>query len=229
MIEKIQAVIFDIDGTLVNSMGLWHEIDIEYFGLLGIPMPDNIKSAIEGMSFSETAVYFKETFQLEKSIEEIKNDWIAMATNKYRHGITAKAGAVEYIRFLKAHGIKIGVATSNDRKIAIASLEPHGILEQVDSLRTACEFATGKSAPDIYLKVAEDLGTEPKHCLVFEDIPLGMRSAKAAGMQVIAVRDEISVTCYQKDTAFVPDGAIDDYTDLLEGRVEVSYEFSSGK
>lgn len=88
MIKHIQAVIFDIDGTLVDSMGVWHDIDIEYFKLLEIPMPPTIQKDIEGMSFTETAVYFKETFRIEeKTVEDIKLDWIRMAQEKYLYEI----------------------------------------------------------------------------------------------------------------------------------------------
>lgn len=229
MIEHIQAVIFDIDGTLVDSMGVWHEIDIEYFGILGIPMPPTIQKDIEGMSFTETAVYFKETFDLkEKTIEDIKLDWIRMANEKYLYEIQAKKGAREYMRFLKEKGIKIGVATSNDKTLAVSALKPHGFLEKVDSIRTACEVNKGKPAPDIYLKVAEDLGVDPKHCLVFEDIPNGMRAGKAAGMTVIGVKDERALK-YREEIEELCSYYIQDYFEVLEGRVEVQYELSSGK
>ena len=171
MIEHIQAVIFDIDGTLVDSMGIWHDIDVEYFQMLGIPMPDTFHKDIEGMSFTEIAVYFKETYHLvEKTIEDIKLDWVRMAYEKYLYEIKAKPGTKEYMAFLKEKGIKIGCATSNEKNLALAALQPHGFKEKVDSVRTACEVNAGKPAPDIYLKVAEDLGVDPKNCLVFEDI-----------------------------------------------------------
>ena len=90
MIEHIQAVIFDIDGTLVDSMGVWYDIDVEYFKLLEIPMPPTIQKDIEGMSFTETAIYFKETFDIrEKTIEDIKLDWVCMARDKYLNEIKA--------------------------------------------------------------------------------------------------------------------------------------------
>ena len=74
MIEHIQAVIFDIDGTLVDSIGMWHEIDIEYFNVIEAPMPPTIQKDIEGMSFTEVAVYFKENFDIaDKSIDDIKS------------------------------------------------------------------------------------------------------------------------------------------------------------
>lgn len=228
MIEHIQAVIFDIDGTLVDSMGVWYEIDVEYFKVLGIPMPATLQKDIEGMSFTETAVYFKETFRLDKSIEDIKLDWVRMAYEKYLYEIQAKPGAVKYMTGLREKGIKIGVATSNDKRLALAALTPHGFKEKVDSVRTACEVAKGKPAPDIYLKVAKDLGVAPRNCLVFEDIPNGMRAGKAAGMTVIGVEDEHAKK-YKDEIMEICDYFIKDYYDMLDGKIEVTYEFSSGK
>ena len=228
-IEHIQAVIFDIDGTLVDSMSVWHEIDVEYFNLLEIPMPPTIQKDIEGMSFTETAIYFKETFRLtEKTIDDIKLDWIRMAHEKYLYDIKAKPGAKEFMRFLKEKDVKIGCATSNDKLLAKAALQPHGFLAKMDSVRTACEVSAGKPAPDIYLKVAEDLGVDPKNCLVFEDIPNGMRAGKAAGMTVIGIEDEYAKK-YREEIDTICDYYIKDYYEMLEGKIEVEYELSSGK
>ena len=228
-IEHIQAVIFDIDGTLVESTNVWHDIDVEYFKLLEIPMPPTIQKDIEGMSFTEVAVYFKETFQLtEKTIDDIKLDWVRMAYEKYLYEIKAKRGAREYMSFLKDKGVKIGCATSNEKSLAMAALQPHGFKEKVDSVRTGCEVNAGKPAPDIYLKVAEDLGVEPKNCLVFEDIPNGMRAGKAAGMTVIGIED-IHSNDYKEEIDAICDYFIKDYFDMLEGKIEVEYEISSGK
>ena len=229
MIEHIQAVIFDIDGTLVDSNGMWAEIDMEYFNVLEIPMPPTIQKDISGMSFTEVAIYFKETFHIEdKSIEDIKLDWVRMAYEKYLYEIKERPGSKEYMKFLKDQGIKIGCATSNEKRLAQAALAPHGFLEKVDVVRTACEVSKGKPAPDIYLKVAEELGVDPKNCLVFEDIPHGIRAGKAAGMTVVAVKDEASKKDFDEIMALC-DYYIEDFYDVLEGRIEVEYELSSGK
>lgn len=228
MIENIQAVIFDIDGTLVDSMSLWHEIDIEYFDRIGIPMPPNVQKIIEGMSFRETALYFQKNFQPERKVEDIENDWIEMAHEKYLHEVQAKPGAGEYISFLKEKGLKLGVATSNDRMLADAALSSHGFYEKIDSMRTSGEVNKGKPAPDVYLKVANDLGVAPQHCLVFEDTANGMRAGKAAGMTVIGVKDELSGR-HIDEIMSVCDEYIDNFYEMLEGRVEVEYGLSSGQ
>ena len=93
----------------------------------------------------------------------------------------------------KREGILLGIATSNDREIAEAALNARGLGVYFDSVRTSCEVEAGKPAPDVYLKVAEDLDVAPEECLVFEDIPNGIMAGKNAGMEVCAVYDEFSI------------------------------------
>ena len=109
MLRGKTAVIFDLDGTLIDSMWLWKEIDIEYLGRFQIPYPENLPDGIGGMSFSETAVFFKEYFKLPRTVEEIMEDWNEMAAWKYTHEIALKPGAKEFLHRLKAEGKKLGL------------------------------------------------------------------------------------------------------------------------
>lgn len=193
MLENIKAVIFDLDGTLVDSMWMWRDIDIEYLGRFGVPLPENLQKDISGMSFSETAVYFKETFHIPDSIEKIKQDWNEMAFYKYTHEVPLKPGAAEFLKHLKAQGIRTGIATSNSKELVEAAVKSLHISEYLDEIHTSCEVAKGKPAPDIYLLVAEYLGVAPEHCLVFEDIPEGILAGKRAGMKTCAVEDTFSL------------------------------------
>ena len=102
MLHKKEAVIFDMDGSLVDSMWVWKDIDIEYLGKFGLDIPDDLQMAIEGKSFTETAEYFKERFFLEDSIEDIMADWNEMAWHKYRTRVMLKPGAKELLEFGRA-------------------------------------------------------------------------------------------------------------------------------
>lgn len=191
-LQKKKAVLFDLDGTLIDSMWMWKQIDIEYLGRFGHTCPDTLQKEIEGMSFSETAVYFKETFSIPDSLEEIKQAWIDMSLEKYRYEVPLKKGAKAFLEYLKDNGIKAGIATSNGRDMVDAVLDSLKISDYFQVITTACEVASGKPAPDIYLKVAQSLGADPQDCMVFEDVPAGIIAGKAAGMQVCAVEDEFS-------------------------------------
>lgn len=188
----IEAVIFDLDGSMVDSMWIWRSIDIEYLGKFGIELPENLQACIEGMSFSETAAYFKERFDLPIDLETIKDDWNRMAGDKYAHEVPVKEGVKELLSYCTSHGIKAGIATSNSRQLVENVVRAHNLESCFDCIMTACEVKRGKPAPDIYLAVAKELAVDPGNCLVFEDIIPGIQAGKAAGMNVCAVYDEYS-------------------------------------
>lgn len=192
MLENIDAVIFDMDGTLIDSMWMWKDIDIEYLKRFGIEFPEDLQDEIEGMSFGETAIYFKERFKLEDSLDQIKTDWIKMAWDYYEKDVTVKEGVVEFLEYLKRQNIPTGIATSNSRVLTDMVIERLNLKKYFDSIRTSCEVAKGKPSPDIYLLVAEDLKAEPTRCLVFEDVLQGVMAGKNANMKVCAVYDEFS-------------------------------------
>lgn len=192
MLEKIKAVLFDLDGTLMDSMWMWESIDAEYLKRFHIALPWDLQSQIEGMSFSETAVYFKNRFSLPDDLDTIKADWNRMAWDKYENQVTLKPGAAELLKLLKGRGIKTGIATSNSRELADLALSKRKIKPYLDAIRTSCEAKRGKPWPDIYLLTARDLDVEPCQCLVFEDVVQGILAGKRAGMKVCAVEDKFS-------------------------------------
>lgn len=192
MLNGIEAVIFDLDGTLVDSMWMWREIDIEYLGRFGIPLPDGLQTAIEGMSFSETAVYFKERFHIPDTLEQIKEDWNRMAWDKYLHQVPLKRGVAEFLQACRSRSLPMGIATSNSRQLVENIARVHGLEDFFSCIMTGCDVAKGKPSPDIYLAVAAQLGVAPENCLVFEDIIPGIQAGKSAGMKVCAVEDKYS-------------------------------------
>lgn len=193
MLNNIDAVIFDLDGTLIDSMWVWKQIDIDFLGRYGLDLPDDLQTAISGMSFTETAAYFKERFHLSDTVEEIKETWNEMAFEKYMNEAPLKTGVLKFLQDLKEQGIKTGIATSNSRHLVESVTRQLGISTYFDSIRTSCEVNKGKPAPDIYLLVASELGVKPERCLVFEDITEGIMAGKNANMKVCAVEDDFSM------------------------------------
>lgn len=214
MLKDIEAVIFDLDGSLVDSMWMWSAIDVEYLGRYGIEKPDDLQARIEGMSFSETAVYFKETFKLPDELEQIKADWNQMAWDKYNYEVPLKEGAEEFLDFCVQKQIKLGIATSNSRALVENVVSVHNLTSHFNCIMTGCDVAKGKPAPDIYLAVAKELEVAPEKCLVFEDIVPGIMAGKAAGMKVCAVYDEYSVPQDEKKRRLA-DYYIHDFKELI--------------
>jgi len=215
MFEKIDAVIFDLDGSLVDSMWMWKDIDIEYLDRFGIPLPDDLQSKIEGMSLGETAVYFKEHFHIPDSVEQMKADWNEMAGNKYRYEVPFKPYAREFLEACIKKGIRLGIATSNSRELVGAISEALDFQKYFSCIVTGCDVERGKPFPDIYLKAASGLGVSPANCLVFEDIIPGIRAGKAAGMRVCAVEDAYSAKEWAAKQAEA-DYYIENYSEAIE-------------
>lgn len=220
MLEGIEAVIFDLDGSLVDSMWMWKDIDIEYLGRFGIPLPEDLQAVIEGMSFTETACYFKEHFQIPDPIEKIKEEWNRMAWDKYSNDVPLKDGVREFLEGCRDRNILLGIATSNSRELVDNIISVHRLGNYFSCILTGCDVTKGKPAPDIYLEVAKRLGTAPERCLVFEDIIPGIQAGKSAGMKVCAVEDEYSVHD-REAKASLADYYIQDYHGLWNtGRTE---------
>ncbi len=212
-IKKYRAVLFDLDGTLTDSMNLWIDIDREYLADVPGPMPETMHKDIEGMSFGETAQYFQSHFFPDRSLERIMDDWNRMAYEKYRYQVHLKPGAEAFIRKLHEKNIPMAICTCNSLPLVQAVLERHPVLRYMDCILTGEDIAAGKPAPDGYLLAAEKLGVRPQDCLVFEDIPNGILAGKNAGMDVIAMEDSFSG--HQRESILaLADGYITDYAQL---------------
>lgn len=193
MLNNIDAIIFDIDGTLIDSMWVWTDIDDKFLEKYNLTEPEGFHEGMEGKSYSETAQYFLDLFpELPHTRKELEDEWHQMAYEIYTKEIELKKGAYEFILSMHKAGIKLGIATSNSRDLAEGVLINNKVFEYFDSIWTSDEAKAGKPSPDVYLKVAESLLVEPARCLVFEDVPKGMLAGINAGMKVCAVEDPFS-------------------------------------
>lgn len=212
--NNIQAAIFDLDGTLVDSMWVWNQIDIDYLKGKGHEVPHNFKNEISHLSFLQTAEYVKNRFDISDPVEKILDDWNKMAFNFYANKIKLKEGVVQFLDMLKSKNIKIALATSNSTPLLEACLKNNGIYDYFDSITITDEVSRGKNFPDVYLLAAKKLNVSPENCIVFEDIIPAVKGAKAANMIVIAVRDESSIDDKDELTK-LSDKYINSYLELI--------------
>lgn len=218
MLQNIKAAIFDLDGTLIDSMWIWDKIDKDYLAEKNIQVPENLNNEIAHLSFNQVAKYFKERFNLDDSLDEIKNSWNTMAYNHYSNNIKLKNGVKEFLDLLKSLNIKIALATSNSKELLEAALKSNGIYDYFDSITLTDEVSVGKHEPDVYLLAAKKLGVAPEDCLVFEDIIQAVRGAKKAGMKVIAVEDDRSLDDKEK-LLIASDKFITDFSEITTKKV----------
>ena len=221
MLTNIDAIIFDIDGTLVDSMHVWTDIDDIFLEKYHLVEPENFHEGMEGKSYSETAQYFLDLFpELPHTKEELEAEWHEMAFEIYTKELQLKKGAYDFILDMHKSGIKLGIATSNSRDLAEGMLMNTGVWQYLDAVWTSDEAKAGKPAPDVYLKVAESLGVKPERCLVFEDVPNGILAGKNAGMKVCAVEDPFSNPQIERKKELA-DYYIQDYDDIKNNTYEV--------
>lgn len=221
LMKDIDAVIFDMDGTLVDSMWVWLAVDEDYIQKYNLTEPEGFHEKMEGMSYSETAQYFLEIFpELPMTLDEVMDEWHEMAYDKYVHDVPLKDGALEFLREIRARGMKTGIATSNSRELVDDTLKALGIDGLFDSVKTSGEAGAGKPAPDVYLMVAKELDVPAEKCLVFEDVPMGILAGKNAGMRVCAVDDTFSRPQEEKKRTLA-DYYIQTYDDIAGGTYEI--------
>lgn len=213
--KNIKAAIFDLDGTLIDSMYVWEKVDIDFLTERGIPVTKEYTDKMRSMFFETAAAYTKETYHLSESAEEIMQVWLDMAHYEYSNNVKAKPYAAEYVKKLKDSGIMLGIATSNNPYLLKPCLENNGMDGIFDCICYTSEVGLNKSNPDIYLYTAKKLGAASEECVVFEDIIEGLKSAKSVGMKTVAVYDS-SNDDYMDEIKATADRFIESYSELLE-------------
>lgn len=212
--NNIKAAIFDLDGTLVDSMWVWEQIDIDFLKSKGYTPPKDLKDDITHLTFNQTAEYFKNRFNLSDSIDEITDTWHNMAYSFYSSKVNLKPGVISFLNKLKSLDIKIGLATSNSIPLLEATLKNNGIYHLFDAITVTEEVKKSKENPDVYLLCANKLNVPPENCIVFEDIIAAVKGAKLAGMKVIGVYDKASED-QEELLSKACDKYIYDYNELL--------------
>ncbi len=190
--SDFKAAIFDLDGTLLDSMWVWDKIDIDFLARRNLTVPDGYFGQIASKTFRETAEYTITLFGLDDTAEDIMEEWNQMAIDAYTRHVTMKPNAKEYLLFLKRRGIKLATATSLPRMLYEPALKNNGIYGLFDAFCSTDEVSRGKGYPDVYLLAAKKANVQPEHCIVFEDILPGIRAAIAAGMRPYGVYDRSS-------------------------------------
>ena len=181
----IDAIVFDMDGVLIQSEEVWDEVRETFVRERGGRYDAEIQRAMMGMSSTEWSRYLHETAAVPDEPEAINAEVVSRMLASYRDHLPLIDGAVDTVRRLAAR-YPLGLASSSNRQLIDAALEITGLTSFFTATVSSEEVAHGKPAPDVYLEAARRLGVDPTHCVAVEDSHGGIRSAKAAGMRVIA-------------------------------------------
>lgn len=189
----IKGVVFDLDGTLIDSMKVWSSVDRKFLRECGIyDPPKDISDIVKKMTIVESSKYFISEFSLNYSVEYIINRIEELVRIEYEENIPLKPDVIEVLDYLKKNKISCGVATATYKKLAEAVLKRHGIYDRFQFLLTEIEYPMGKTSPDIFLGAAERMGLYPNEVLVAEDSLHCIETASEAGFFTVGVYDEAS-------------------------------------
>jgi sugar-phosphatase len=188
--RRIQAVIFDLDGLLVDSEPLWTESEIEIFGTVGIELDADKCRQTVGIGLEEVVeVRYRQKPWADKSKKQVAEEIHRRLVELLREKGRPMPGARQAIAFAQEKGVRIGMATASDADLIEAMLDVLGERDAFHHIQSASDLEHKKPHPQVYLVCADALGVDPAHCLALEDSIPGLISAKAAGMRAVAVPD----------------------------------------
>jgi HAD superfamily hydrolase (TIGR01509 family) len=180
------AVVFDLDGVLIASEEVWDEVRERYVRSRGGRYDDEVQRAMMGMSAPEWSRYLHEAAGVPEEADAINAEVVRLMLEAYREHLPLLPGAVEAVRRTAAR-FPLGIASSSNRELIEAVLALAGIADCFRATVSSEEVARGKPAPDVYLEAARRLEVAPGDCVAIEDSHAGIRSAKAAGLRVVAI------------------------------------------
>ena len=211
----IDAVIFDMDGTLLNSTSLWQDIDKAFFAKRGMEVPEEYAQHIVHLGLKQAAIYTKKAYGFDETPEEIMEEWHQMSLDIYQHDVELKPGALELLELLKGRGVKMAIATANDDKLYMPCIERLGIGKYFDFIADVNNVKEGKQSARIYEFLAEQMGVKKENTMVVEDMPTCVKTAYQNGFITVAIFDNAS-KYYDSEKRDNSDLYINSFYDLID-------------
>ena len=212
--RRIDAVIFDMDGTLIDSTGLWHEIDVKFFEKRGMELPKDYAQNIVHLGLKEAAKFTKQTYHLEDSEQDIMDEWHKMSIEMYANDVKLKDGSLAILEYFKAHNVPMAIATANDDTLYMPCLKRLGLDKYFDHIADVNNVKEGKQSAKIYEHLAEQMHVDKEKVLVFEDMPTCVKTAYKAGFLTVAVYDKASEK-YDKEKRLYSNLYINNFNEIL--------------
>lgn len=190
--ENIKGAIFDIDGTVLETMGIWDNAGNVFLEKHGKKGSEDLGKILFSMTISEAADYLNKTYGLEIPQKEIIDGINTVVADFYKNEAQLKPGMKELLENLKAKGVSMTVATSTDREVFMPALERLDVAKYFDNFYTCSEIGKSKNYPDIFIAAMDFMKTRPEETWIFEDGLYSAKTAKKAGIKVVGVYDETS-------------------------------------
>lgn len=194
----MKNIIFDMDGTLLDSMAMWENLGGTYLSTKGIVPPEGIKEVIEAKTLDEAAEYFINELHINGTVTSVVNEILSIIRDKYTYELNMKPNMKDLILSEHSHGSRMCILTTTARDLAIAAMKRIGILDCFENIFTPENMKLSKRTPEIYIKTCEIMGFEPAETIVYEDALYAAKSAKGAGCYLIAVYDDMNKSDWNK-------------------------------
>ncbi len=188
----MKKLIFDMDGTLIDSMEKWVRTMVRVLENNGVSYPDNILDIIAPLSLGQSAIYFREELGMDKSVEEILGEIDAMMIKEYETSIQLKDNALTMLKALKERGYSLNILTASPHRMLDKIIARLDLAPLFDNIWSAEDLGYAKNNPEIYRAVAKKLGTTTDGCRFFDDNINALRTAHSAGVETVAVYDNAS-------------------------------------
>ena len=209
----MKAAIFDLDGTLLDSMWLWENLADNYLLSIGIEAPKDLGEALKDLTLKEACFYMKEEFNIKSTIDEINRDIEKLLADYYANCLQLKSYVLETLEEFKNKNIKMAIATATDEHLVSMALNRLDIKDYFEFIQTAEHVGLNKSKPEFFEIAIDRLGLKPEGIWVFEDALHCIISAKKAGLKVVAIKDESASLDIEKIKE-VSDIYIDNFSQL---------------
>ncbi len=189
-IENIKLFLFDLDGTILDSLEIWNDIDLLFFKNHNLIMGEDYHIAIAPLTLEETATYTKNTYKLDIDEEQIMKEWSDLAIKEYAENVNLKKGVKEFLDYLKNKNVHLAIATSCNEEMFKPCLERYGIVSYFEHFYTSQNLKINKSNTNFFKEILNEYKIEPDQILFFEDSLASMKCAKSLGFNVVAVMDK---------------------------------------
>lgn len=209
------AVIFDMDGTVIDSMGIYRQVKYDVIEDMGYELSEAEIKSLEGISHWEFPRVFNEKFDADLDESEFYHIVNTRVREHYRNGFPLKKGVLKFLDYMDEHNIKYCIATASKNINAISAFQKLGLLERFEFIITTNDVERGKEFPTIYKEAAIMMQSHIKHTYVFEDALYAVKSAKEGGFKVVGIADE-HFEKYRDEIIEEADYFIEDYDDLMD-------------
>lgn len=191
-------IFFDLDGTLIDSNGVWLQVDHTFLGRRGLEITPEYTYTVGHSIFPVAAHFTREYYHLNESPEAIMDEWRGLAYDAYAHTIPLKPGARELLDKLKARGEDMALLTAGLPELAKAAVARHGLERYFRGLFFAHDVGLEKKDPEVYRIAAKQFGVSPADCVLVEDAPYNCAAARSAGLRVVGVYDDFYAKQWDK-------------------------------